>query len=566
MLELLRISNYAIIDDLEIDFRDGLVAITGETGAGKSIIMGALKLALGERASAEVIRTGAQRASIEAVFSIPPGIAVRFRVDEFLSEIAESGEAIFRREVLLSGGSRAFINNRSAPIAQLKELGELLLDIHGQNEQMSLLSTELQLRMLDAYAAHAALLDAYKSAYRDLRSSTARLEELCTTVGDAERRKSFLEFQVQEITTAAPVPGELEQLESERRRLQNSEKLQRSCQAACDLLYDGEGDQPAAAALIGSVSRALADIVACDPAQQQFVDDAASLRYAAEDLASRIRSYAQSISAEPARLAAVEDRIDLLRKLRRKYGSTEQEILAACEQMQAELASIEHRDEEIAQLEREHVSARAAAVETGGKLSKSRARAARQFGKIIQEEIRGLELPHAAFSVALDRRTPAQDEGVQQFGPEGMDTVEFMITLNPGEEQRPLRKVASGGEISRIMLGLECVLAKKLEVQTLVFDEIDIGISGEAAAKVGAKLRELSQSRQVLCITHLPQVAAQGDAHIVVEKAVDGERTVVTARAVSGEERTSVIAQMLAGRSIDQEARKYARKLLSRTH
>lgn len=560
MLELLRVANYAIIDELEIEFLRGLTAITGETGAGKSILIGALKLALGERASADVIRTGAQRCSVEALWSVVAPDTRAWLEQSGLALADEPGRVIVRREVLAGGGSRNYINNCSVTAAQLRDLADRLIDLHGQNEHTSLLDASVQLRLLDAFGGHAAELERYRSAYRAHHQAARALETLQNTSGDAERRKSFLEFQIDEIMRAELVAGEDEQLAVERKRLQNAERLRQACAAAADVLYDGENTENPAATLAGSAAHSLAEVADADPEIARLAEDAQNLRYTIEEVAGRARTYADSISADPQRLQAVEDRLDLIRTLKRKYGATIEEILAACEGMRGELCAIENHDAAVTAAGQALSAAAAQLVSAAGELSLVRAGAAGKFEQRVQAEMRRLELPRAVFRVAFER--PGAD--VLSFAPEGAEQADYLVLLNPGEEPRPLRKVASGGEISRIMLAIEVVLARKLEIPTLVFDEIDVGISGDAATRVAQKLREIAGTRQVICITHLPQVAAQGEQHLVVEKAASKTRTSVAVRAVTGAERASAIAEMLAGREADASARKYAERLLQR--
>lgn len=556
MLELLRISNYAIIEELEAEFPAGMVTITGETGAGKSIILGALKLALGERATSEAVRTGARRASIEAVFSDLPAEATQWLEEAGLLDEEAPGQVILRREIPASGSTRNFINSRSATAAQMRELGDMLVDLHGQNEHTSLYSAALQLRLLDSYGAHVAQLEAFRQAFASFRQTEQQLAALIRSSQDDERRKSFLEFQLEEITSASLVAGEDEQLEQERRRLQNAGRLGTACQSACDLLYEGEKTDSPASALISAAAKSLAEVASLDPSQEQLAADAESLRFTLEDLVSRIRDYAAGVAADPERLVWVDERLNTLRSLKRKYGASIPEILATAERITGELQQIENRDEEIAKTQARHEDLRHQLVATAQALTSARTKAAREFQSRVQTEMRELELAKAVFRIDFESTTA-------DLGPEGGDRIEFVVALNPGEEARPLRKVASGGEISRIMLAIESVFAERDEIPTLVFDEVDVGISGEAAARVAEKLRGLSATHQVICITHLPQVAARGTSHLVVEKRFEGQRTQVTVRAIGGKDRTEALARMLSGRQPDEESRRYAEKLLS---
>jgi DNA repair protein RecN (Recombination protein N) len=436
------------------------------------------------------------------------------------------------------------------------------------------------MHLLDGFGGHDREVADYRAAHRALREAAARLRALSTDAGEAERRKAYLQFQVDEIAKAALLPGEDESLEQERRRLANAERIGAACASACDLLYEGDTTENPAGALISAAAKALEEVAGLDPSQEELAARAGELRFAAEDLAARVREYMAQVQADPRRLAAVEERLHLIRSLKRKYGLGIPEIIAAGEALAAELSSLENRDAELAAARAEVERAAALALVAAGALTARRLRAAGEFQRQVAREMRGLELPRAAFSALVSPRQPhgggdaeggAPDpldvpeiQGVAALGPDGADTVEFLVALNPGEEARPLRKVASGGEIARIMLAIKSVLAGRDEIPTLIFDEIDVGVSGEAAARVGEKLARLSESHQVLCITHLPQVAARGDHHLSAGKRVVQGRTRAEVRRLEGAERAAAVAQMLSGREVDEESLRYARKLLSR--
>lgn len=556
MLDVLRISNFAIIDQVEVELSPGLTVLTGETGAGKSIVLGAFRMLLGGRSTAQAVRSGATRANIEGLFTKVPSAAVQWLDDNgFTSDDPDDAASlIVRRELLAEGSSRNYINGRAANVSQLRELGMMLVDMHGQNEHSRLYAPAAQLQMLDSFGAYEADLARYTDAYQAWRTAKARYDELSSDQGDAERLRDFLEFQVQEIQQAELVAGEDAELESERKRLGNAERLRVLCAGVRDRLY--ESDENPASALIGAAARMLGELATLDPSQQSLADEAEAVRFALEDLSEKVRDYEDKVVGDPQRLDEVENRLELLRGLKRKYGATLEEVIATGERLAAELHDIVNHDAALEEAERALKSAEAAARDAAQKLSKARRKAATDFQKQVQEAMRELELPKAILQVDLQ---PLPD-----LSAAGLDSCEFLVSLNAGEAPRPMRKVASGGEISRIMLAIKSVLARKDQVPTLVFDEIDTGISGEAAARVGERLEKMSASHQVICITHLPQVAARGALHLVVQKSMTGDRTSTSVSPAHGEERTLALARMLSGTTVDEESRKYAEKLLAR--
>jgi DNA repair protein RecN (Recombination protein N) len=558
MLEVLRISNYAIIEKLEVEFSPRLTVLTGETGAGKSIVLGAFRTLLGGRSTADMVRSGAQRAGIEGLFG-SVSAAVRQWLDDngYASDDPDDADTlILRRDLLAEGSSRNFINGRSANVSQLRELGLLLVDMHGQNEHSRLYTPAAQLQLVDNYGAYGSDIDRYHDAYMAWRAARDRFDSLSSDQGDAQRRKDFLEFQVQEIEQAGLKPGEDTDLENERKRLANAERLREICAAVRDRLYEGEENANPAAALVGSAARMLHELAGLDPSMETLATEAEAVRFALEDLTEKVRDYEDKVIGDPQRLDDVETRLETIRALKRKYGGTLDEVLATGEKLAAELHDIVNHDDALAAAEVELKSAEAAASSAGKKLTAARKKAALDFQKQVETAMRDLELPNAVLQVQLT------DSGA--FGATGLDSCEFLASLNAGEAPRPMRKVASGGEMSRIMLAIKSVLAKRDQVPTLVFDEIDTGISGEAAARVGERLENLSVSHQVMCITHLPQVAARGDLHLVVKKQTKADRTTTGVQAVSGDERTLALAQMLSGARVDAESRRFAEKLLKR--
>lgn len=590
MLEILRITNYAIIEKLEVEFDPALSVITGETGAGKSIVLGAFRVLIGGRATSETIRSGCSRAGIEGIFrNVSPAVGRWLEENGFAPDDPEDVAAlILRRDLLVAGTSRNFINGRSASVAQLRELGMLLVDMHGQNEHSRLYAPATQLQVLDSFGSYTKEITAYQEAFTTWQTARQRFLTLATSNHDALRQKDFLEFQVNEISEAALEAGEDILLEGERRRLGNAERLAEVCASVRDLLYEGEQTETSAAMQVGAAARKLADLAAIDPEQQGLATEAEAVRFALEDLAEKVRDYEEKIVGDPQRLDVVETRLELLRGLKRKYGGSLDEVIATGIKLAAELDDIVNHDEAMEKATAELTAAETAASAAAAKLSAERRKTAKTFEKQVEAAMQELELPRAVLKIQLQEvdglagGEPANAEfgltnanGTQSakspagakriaFGATGMDFCEFMVSLNAGEALKPMRKVASGGEVSRIMLALKSVLAKRDHVPTLVFDEIDTGISGEAAARVGERLEKLSASHQVICITHLPQVAARGALHLVVEKTTAGDRTMTNMRPANGDDRVVALARMLSGASLDDESRKYAEKLLSR--
>jgi DNA repair protein RecN (Recombination protein N) len=568
MLERLRIHDYAIIADIDAVFSGGLTTITGETGAGKSILLGALKLALGERASSDVIRAGASRALVEAEFRLSDPDTRRWLEESGLADEDDRDRILVRREVTTSGSSRGFINGRSVTVAQLRDLGERLVSIHAQNEHTTLFVPAVQLRLLDSFGGHEKQLAAVERAHAGFRAALSKLQRLQNDDADMERRKAFLAFQVEELDRAALNPGEDEALETERRRLIHAEHLLAACASAADMLYEGERTESPAAVLLGGVAKVLSEVAALDPDQQALAAQAEELRFGVEDLAARIRQYMAGVTTDPARLSVVDERLDLIRGLKKKYGNTISDMLAMRDRLAAELDQCVRRDEALAAAQAETQTAAETLVAAAEMLRAARQQAAKAFQQQVEREMRPLEMPKAAFQVVL---SPASqfDESASVMGraeavtASGADCVEFLVALNPGEDARPLRRVASGGEIARIMLAIQSVLAGRDGIPTLIFDEIDIGISGEAAARVGDKLRRLARAHQVLCITHLPQVAACGDQHFRVMKSVSGGRTAVRLESLEGEMRAAAIAEMIAGKTANPDALRLAERLLA---
>ncbi len=569
MLEHLAIRNFALIDHLELTLDPGFTILTGETGAGKSIIIDAVTGLLGARLGPEWVRSEADQARLEGFFRLPAGPAGQ-TLRALLAEhgLAEDDETlILSREVHRSGRTVARINGRAVPVSLLQQVGRFLVDIHGQTENLSLLRTSQHLEFLDAFAGLLPARAALAAQVARLRTLQRELQALEQDERAVAQRIDLLRFQLEEIRAAALQPDEEERLRQERTRLANAEKLQALAEAAYALLYGGQRATPAAFDLLGQAQTHLQELARLEPTLAPLVERLTIALDAVEEAARAVRAYRESLDLDPARLEAVDERLYLISTLKRKYGASVPEILAYAEQAARELETLLHREERgeelrtaIARL-REEIGRQAAALST------ARAAAARQLEAAVEGELRALHMGQARFAVAL-QQTPAPDglpwpDGRRlAFDATGADRVEFLISPNPGEPLKPLTRIASGGEMARLMLALKSILATVDPVPVLIFDEVDTGVGGRSGHVIGQKLAGLAATHQVLCVTHLPQVAAYGDVHYLVSKEVVGGRTVTRVRRLDPEERLSELSAMLAGPQAGAAARASARELL----
>jgi len=577
VLAELRIRDFAIIDELQLSFAPGFSVLTGETGAGKSIIIDAVELALGGRADSSVVRAGADRAIIEAVFRL--SAAQRATIDPVLEREGLEGDdpalLLLGREVRLNGRSVSRINGRAVTLALLREVAEGLVDIHGQSEHLSLLRVREHVNLLDRYAELWPLRAQVAEMVGRVRAVRRELEDLVRGEQELAHRADLLQFQIGEIGAAALQPGEETELLEERLRLTNAEQLAELAGEALRALEDGdgggEGESPTALDLLGVALRALEGLVRVDPSLEPQLRVAESVNYQAEELVNSLRDYEERIEHNPRRLQEVEERLSLIRRLERKYGPTIPDVLAYAEKAAQELARITHSEERIVELQAEEERLLMKLGRSAVELSQQRREAAQRLAAGIEEELRDLRMEGARFGVDFRWQDDSQGvpvgesasrlvgdvvEGRVAFDSTGIDRVEFLVSPNPGEPLKPLVKIASGGETSRLMLALKTVLSRADETETLVFDEIDQGIGGRVGATVGEKLWGLaagtgpgSLHHQVLCVTHLPQLAGFGDVHFHVEKRVErtrsGERTVTHIRPLEGRDRVEELAQML---------------------
>ncbi len=551
MLTELRIQNFAIIDQVELDLGPGLLVFTGETGAGKSIIMDAVDMLLGGRADSTIIRAEADLARVEATFKLsgPEGQAVN-AVLEREDLLDEPGYVTLSREVRREGRSAARVNGRTVNLSLLKELGEALVDIHGQSEHLSLLNVRAHLGLLDRYANVESLLESYRKAYQSLLGIRRELEQLRASQRDADRRVEMLTYQAEEIEAARLKPGEDEELRKERDRLANAEALASLAQQAITALDEGTPESPAASDLVGEAAAALTKLAQIDSNQAALGEQAVGLSETLADLVRSLRDYLEAIEYNPKRLEEAEERLDLIHRLTRKYGGSIEAVIAFGAEARKQLETITTASARIAELEASESAALEKTAKAALALSEKRKQAAEQMGKAIENELDDLRMASARFTV--DFQTKPDEDGIPlpdgtraAFDGSGMDKVEFLVAPNPGEGLKPLAKIASGGETSRLMLALKNVLAQADQVPTLIFDEIDQGIGGRVGGTVGEKLWNLGRAHQVFVITHLPQLAVYGDSHYQVRKIIEAGRTLTRVTRLEGEARTLELAQML---------------------
>ena len=571
MLTELRLENYAVIDNLVVEFGPGLNLLTGETGAGKSILIDALALLLGEKASTDVIRAGTERAVISAVFDAEGAaeMALEKILDANGLDESDDGSLILRREIAAGGKGRVFVNNQPATVTVLKLLAPHLAIIHAQNESILSFDGPARLELLDTFAGSE--IDPVSTAYATWKQIRTRIDELERGEQDKLRLVDLWTFQKREIEDARLQSGEDERLEAEKRVLANAEKIYNAAMNAFDLLYEGSGST---ATSLRGAQKQVEELARYEPKFQDALAALEQARISVEDLGATLRDYAGGIQASPEHLAQVEDRLALLDRLKRKYGATLDEVIQFGADVSRELAEVENKDEILRQLHGELVKAANEYLKAARALSKKRSDAARKLEKLVEAEINDLAMK-SAFRI---QKTTSEEE--REWTASGIDQVVYMISTNPGEPMRQLEHIASGGELSRVMLALKACVDSGKEVKvptlspqktrrqgwgtqkTLVFDEIDTGIGGRAAEAVGKKLKSLARSNQVLCVTHLPQIATFGDQHFVIEKKEHGGRARTSIRPVTGEERTEEVARMLSGAKLTETSRKHAEQMI----
>jgi DNA repair protein RecN (Recombination protein N) len=569
MLTELHIRNFAIIDELHLRFGPGLNVVTGETGAGKSIIVDAVALLLGGKADPDMVRAGAERAEVEGHFTLPPPLAGRGEGEgsSLASLLAaeglegESDTLILAREVRREGRTIGRVNGRAVSLALLSEIGHRLVDIHNQGEHLSLLRVREHVELLDRYAGLGDLRARVAEEVRALRQARRELAALRQDERERARRIDLLTYQAEEIAAARLIPGEEAELLAERTRLANAEQLLALTGEALQALEDETGERPGALDRLGEVVHALSRLARIDGSLRDDLQTAESLADALSDLARALRRYRETVEYNPERLQEVEERLNLIYNLKRKYGDSIDEIIAYGQQAARELETIAHASERIADLEREEEKRLRAIGRLGAELSRARREAGARLARAVEKELADLRMARARFGVDISWQDDPEGAYVEEggglarrvaFDVTGLDRVEFLVSANPGEPLRPLAKVASGGETSRLMLALKAVLSAADATPTLIFDEIDVGIGGRVGAVVGRKLWGLTREaggvrHQVLCVTHLPQLAAYGDTHLKVEKRIVGERTTTAVTALGDGDRVAELAAMLGG-------------------
>ena len=570
MIETLSIRNIALIDELELELASGLNIFTGETGAGKSVILKAIGLVLGERASADIVRDGAEFAKVEA--SVAPDEAhPMWHTDFAFSEVLDPSDVvILSRQISAKGRSRCHVNGRLVNLKQLQELGNSLVDIHGQHEHQSLFRTEMHLKLLDDFGGSSETCQQVRRIYTQLRALQREAASLADTLAASEREKELLEFEIKELSAASLEEGEDEKLADDARLLKNAETLHASANTAYQQLgSDGPGMSGFGSPLerLEGAAKELTKLSELDSSLSELQDRLESAIYEVEDIAAQIRQYADAVEFNQGRLDEITDRLALIAKLKRRYGNTIPGILDYHAEAKEKLETIQLGSEKQEAVQEEIRKTVQEAQRLCTALSAKRVHVAKHLSERIEKELRTLGMDKAEFQASVqlmpDERGPFQIDGKgYAFRSDGMDAVEFLIAPNVGSEPRPIAKIASGGEISRIMLALKTVLVQVDEVPTLLFDEIDSGIGGRVADVVGKKLKELSAFSQVICITHLPQIARFADKQFQVEKKVVGERTLITAKALTAEEQVDEITRMYGGETTEIGLA-HARELLS---
>jgi DNA repair protein RecN (Recombination protein N) len=566
----LRLENYAVIDNAAVEFASGLNLLTGETGAGKSILIDALALLLGDKASSEIIRTGADRAVVSAIFECagPAGDEIDRVLEGNGLDESEDGSLIVRREISTAGKGRVFVNNQAATVAVLRQLAPHLATIYAQNESILSFDPPARLALLDGFASSA--IQPVTSAYETWKGIRTRIEELEQGEQDRLRLVDLWMFQNREIADAKLQPGEDERLETEKRVLANAEKIYTAAMQAFDLLYEGDAST---SSTLRVAQKQIEELARYEPKFREALAALETARISVEDVGATVRDYAGGIHASPEHLAEVEDRLAALDRLKRKYGPTLDRVIIFGADVAQKLSEMENKDEILRELRAELAKAATEYLRMSRALSRNRQAAARKLEKLVEAEINDLAMK-STFRIAM---TTGEEEG--NWTGNGIDQVVYMISTNPGEPMRQLEHIASGGELSRVMLALRVSVEdggtrapspakarasaqRTIAQRTMVFDEIDTGIGGRAAEAVGKKLKALARANQVLCVTHLPQIATFADHHYVIEKKERAGRTRTTIRLVSGEERTEEVARMLSGAKLTDTSRKHAEQMI----
>ncbi len=548
MLNLLHIENIAVIEQADIRFGAGFNVLTGETGAGKSIVIDAISAILGERAYRDVIRTGAEKAYVSAVFSGIPELS--WFADNRVEY--DPAELLVQREIYLDGKNVCRVNGRPVTVAILKKLGMQLVNIHGQHDSQQLFDEDNHLLYLDLFARNDHERAVYEASYQSVMEIRREIQRLSMDESEKLRRVETLRYQIEEIRRAELQPGEDEALETRRKVLQNAEKLVDGLTRSVSALY-GDNDRDGAAGLMAEASHALSKVSRYDDQLSELQQRISDLMYAVQDAAEELRDRMEEFAYSGEELEQIESRLDVIHRLRRKYGSDVNEILAYLERAEAELDEIEFADDRIERLKKDLVKLEAKAVQDAMVLRETRAKAAKELQSRLKEELTALDMPRAEFVCQFTEQPMAAN---------GMDEMRFLMTANIGEALKPMSKVASGGELARIMLAIKNVMAEQDQVGTLIFDEVDAGVSGRAAQKVAEKLRAVSANKQVLCVTHLPQIAAAADIHLFIQKTENSGRTFTQIYQLERKDRAREIARIIGGAEITETTLKSAEEML----
>jgi len=555
MLNHIRIRNFAIIDHLDLEFNQGLTALTGETGAGKSILLGALGLLLGDRADSDNVRDGSSKAEISAEFDISQLEHIRHWLKQ--KELESEDDCLIRRRLSSDGRSRAFINGTPVPLQDMRELGEMLVDIHGQHEHQSLMKPQMQRQLLDDYASHKNLLNELKTVFKDWNKTSTEHTQLKNAASDRNDRIDLLRYQVQELDTLALIKGEYKNLEEEHQRLANSDKLMETSQHALHILYDADD-----ANVYSQLSQQASQIEALSEMDHKLSPANNMLNEAmvqVEETASHLREYLSQLESDPQRFQEVDSRIALIHDLSRKHHVEADQLTEIHQQLTDELNNLDHADENLLELEKQSKQLEQKYLKLATQLTKSRSKAATELNKKISSAMQTLGMQGGVFEININENRSGS------FSASGLDDIEFTVSANPGQSCKALAKVASGGELARISLAIQMMTAQQGRIPTLIFDEVDSGVGGGIAEIVGQHLRALGDTRQVFCVTHLPQVASQAHHHMQVAKQTDQQKTITQINSLSKKQRIEEISRMLGGIEITKQTRAHAEEMLSKS-
>jgi len=571
MLGQLNLKNIALIKELSIEFGEGLNVLTGETGAGKSIILDAINLILGGYATVDLIKAGEDSLTVEGLFFLSPEERVWINnLNPDLKMVDEEGALLIRREINRKGRNKCWVNQRLTNLSFLQDLGNFLVDLHGQHQHQSLLDPSKHIDLIDSLGGDkiGALRKELSINYRLWREKKKRLTQLIKAQGENKRRIDFLKFQLEEIDKASLTKEEDKILEEEEIVLRNAEKIIATMEKANFILYEGGAEHLSLRDSLTEIAKSFGEIASLDRSIGPMQETLKEIIYQLEDLVKEIESYKDKIELDPQRLKEVEERLNLLNSLKSKYGSTIEEVLQYREKIYQELVAMDYSEEEIESLSEELKALEAKVADVSYALSRERKEIAQNLEVLVVKELEDLNMKSCQFKVAIQHHQ--DEEGLKidyekyKVGPKGIDEMEFMISPNVGEELRPLAQIVSGGEVSRIMLALKSILSEVDQVPTLIFDEIDSGVGARLGEVIARKLQTISQRRQVICVTHLPQIASRAEKHFYVEKYVTGKQTEIRVEEMKGEERVKEIARMLDGNELNEITRQHARQMLER--